>query len=459
MNTIRPSRFRIALLGLALLLAARAPGFAADTLVWNKEKDRVDADVRGWTLSQFLERVAADTGWQVYVEPSATHNVSAKFKDLPSGEALRLLLGDLNFAMVPQTNASPRLFVFRTEMRNATQPVPAPPKPSAAALAKKVPNELIVKLKPGADIEELARRLGAKVVGRIPELNAYRLQFDDAAATDAARGQLANNPDATSVEDNYYVNIPMQPQPVTGVSAAPVQLKFSPPPETGKVIVGLVDTAVQPLGSDLEQFIKQRISVAGDSPTDNSEPLHGTAMLLTLFRAMQLTENGSSSAPIVSVDVFGASETANTFNVASGLIQAGNSGATVINSSLGGYGDSSLLGDAVKLLSDHGVQIIAAMGNDHSSDPFYPASYPQVISVTALSQPGEIAPYANHGSTPDAAAPGTVLVLYNGKTYVVQGTSPSTAIFTGVAAGIADMTHAPWTQVVPTVEKNLPVPK
>jgi len=451
-------RFWLACLGLALLLATTGLGLAADTLVWNKAKDRVDADIHAMGVWTLLERIAQETGWHIFVEPDATNHVaSAKFKDLPSGEALRRLLGDLNFAMVPETNASPRFYVFRTSMRNATQAVRTPAK--SAALAKKIPNELIVKLKPGVNIDDLARRLGAKVVGRIPELNTFRLQFDDAAATDAARSQLATNPDAVSVDDNYFVDAPPKPQAVNGVSAAPVQLKLNPPPDTGKIIVGLVDTAVDPLGSDLEKFILQRLSVNGDSQTSDGTLTHGTAMLETLLRSVQMTENGSSSVQILSVDVFGGSETANTFNVAAGLVQAGNNGATVINASLGGYGDSSLLSDAVKLLSDHNIPIFAALGNDASATPFYPAAYPNVISVTALGSPGQIASYANHGSTPDAAAPGTVLVTYNGQTYMVQGTSASTAIATGVASGVADATHAAWSKVIPTVEKNLPVPK
>jgi hypothetical protein len=33
----------------------------------------------------------------IYVEPDTTKQVSARFKNTPSGEALKLLLGDLNF--------------------------------------------------------------------------------------------------------------------------------------------------------------------------------------------------------------------------------------------------------------------------------------------------------------------------------------------------------------------------
>src|SRR5882757_5175941 len=89
---------------------------------------------------------AAAAGWKVFVEPGTTHTVSAKFKNLPPGEALRLLLGDLNFALIPETNASPKLFVFRTSQGNATQLVRAPK--SGNGRGKIIPNELIVTLKP-----------------------------------------------------------------------------------------------------------------------------------------------------------------------------------------------------------------------------------------------------------------------------------------------------------------------
>ena len=110
--------------GFCLMFAASCLGvFAAETnsIVWHKAADRVDADVRSLELSQLLEQITAQTGWRVYVEPDTTHTTSAKFKNLPSGDALKMLLGDLNFALVPQTNAAPRLYVFRTVMKNATR--------------------------------------------------------------------------------------------------------------------------------------------------------------------------------------------------------------------------------------------------------------------------------------------------------------------------------------------------
>ena len=118
-------------MGLCLGCASRSVRLrarAADTnlLVWHRATDRVDADVRGMALWPLLEKIAVDAGWQIFVEPDTTTRRSAKFKDLPSGEALRMLLGDLNFALVPQTNAVPRLYVFRTERKTPRNWCPRP---------------------------------------------------------------------------------------------------------------------------------------------------------------------------------------------------------------------------------------------------------------------------------------------------------------------------------------------
>ncbi len=79
----------IAAMVATLLVGAVLPLCAADTLAWNAARDRLTADIRTWDLPQLLERIATDTGWQVYVESNTTHPVSAKFRDLPTGEALR----------------------------------------------------------------------------------------------------------------------------------------------------------------------------------------------------------------------------------------------------------------------------------------------------------------------------------------------------------------------------------
>ncbi|MEI6569407.1 MAG: hypothetical protein WCR20_22200, partial [Verrucomicrobiota bacterium] len=164
-----------------LLCLVATPSPAADRLLWPGPTNNVSAEISSTRIVPILRKIAAATGWKVFVEPGSDHAVTVKFKNLPPGEALRLLLGDLNFALVPSSNAPARLFVFKTSRGNATEFVP-PAKLSEAAKAKLIGNELIVRLKPGSNIDDLARLVGAKVVGRIDDLNAYRLRFENDTA-------------------------------------------------------------------------------------------------------------------------------------------------------------------------------------------------------------------------------------------------------------------------------------
>ncbi|WP_020406323.1 S8 family peptidase [Hahella ganghwensis] len=80
--------------------------------------------------------------------------------------------------------------------------------------------------------------------------------------------------------------------------------------------------------------------------------------------------------------------------------------ADVINLSLGGPGFSASLGEAVADAISAGVIVVAAAGNENTSDLSYPASYSGVISVSATGRSNQKAYYSNFGSTVDVAAPG-----------------------------------------------------
>ena len=307
---------------LALWLAA-LPALAADSITWNKQSDKITADVRNIALMDLLERVASETGWQVFLEPGASHRPSAKFKDLAAGEALRMLLGNLNFALIPQSDAPSRLYVFSTAINNATQQINPGQKRAIKQLVKRVANELIVRLKPGQNIDEIAKALGAKVVGHIPEINAYRLQFEDAAAANAAKEQLASNPAVAEVDYNYYVDRPQPAQGVISSTGLPSQLTLKPSGDSSGLVVGIVDTGVQTLSGDLEKLIAKRISVAGESALDGSDPTHGTTMLESILRGLQsVTGSSSTSIQFVAVDVFGRGGTATNPFAGGGVVFA-----------------------------------------------------------------------------------------------------------------------------------------
>ncbi len=83
---------------------------------------------------------------------------------------------------------------------------------------------------------------------------------------------------------------------------------------------------------------------------------------------------------------------------------------TVINLSLGGYGDSLVLADAVAYAQRQGALIVAAAGNDNTNWLFYPAAYPGVIGVSATDANDQRASFSNYGSYVDIAAPGVSIL-------------------------------------------------
>jgi len=456
MQSLRQT-FRIIAFGLCLAcLAFTARAADTNVLVWHRAADRVDADIRGEPLWPLLENIARQTGWHIFVETGATRVASVKFRDLPANDALKMLLGKLNFALVPGTNSPARLYVFTTRMENATQPVRASRGPP-----KHVPNELLVRVKPGTDIDALAKMLGAKIVGRDDKLGIYRLQFGDAAATDVALGQLKNNSNVLDVDYNYYFDPPPAPQLLAGSSTAPLSLTLNPTTDSSDpchVTVGLIDTPLQSLGSKLDQFVTKSIPVAGDAQPDPANPTHATGMLYNLLYSASQAGHGSSSLRVVHVDVYGQNPMTTSWDVALGIQAAVNNGANVLNMSLGSGGDSSVLDDVVKQAIADGIMVFAAAGNQPVSSATYPAAIPGVNAVTAT-QNGQIAPYADYGNFVSMALPGANVVYYNGQPYVFQGTSVSTALATGVAAGTKGADCWSWTQIQSAMQQQFAVPK
>ena len=125
-----------------------------------------------------------------------------------------------------------------------------------------------------------------------------------------------------------------------------------------------------------------------------------------------------------------------TFDVARGIHAAIEAGAPIINLSLGGTGDSHLLHRVIKQGHEKGVLFLAAAGNEPVATPTYPAAYPEVLAVTALTKKGNIASYANHGEFVDVGGPSISPVRFDGQTYLVSGTSAASAYVAGVAAGL-----------------------
>lgn len=80
--------------------------------------------------------------------------------------------------------------------------------------------------------------------------------------------------------------------------------------------------------------------------------------------------------------------------------------ADIVNLSLGSDFYSEAEQAALNEVRAAGVFLVASAGNDASTVPSYPASYDGVVSVSASTITGDLAPYSNFGPLVDVAAPG-----------------------------------------------------
>jgi hypothetical protein len=423
---------------LAVFLGAQfAFAEPAPELVWRKDKT-ADARLENKSLTNVLARLSGVTGWKIYLQPGLDRRVSVEFQNAAQSEALKKLFGDLSYAFVPQPRGGAKLYVYETSVSDATAFI----HPDTSGRPKNwLSNELILSLAPGSkqDAEKLAVELGGKVVASDKGLNAYRLEFPDAASAEAAREKLAARDDV-AFHDNYSFD---RPSPSGNGSPSPQSLfPIDPKPVTRgeQVTVALVDTPVQPLDGKMNDFVLPSLHVRDEAASLPEGPTHATSMAETVLNSMvslsDVNANDLGKVRIQPIDIYGSSESTTTFEVAQGLYKAIQSGAQVINLSLGGGGESPMVDYLLEMAHKKEILVFASAGNTPTTDATFPAANPNAIAVTATDWNGNIAPYANRGSFVDVKAPGSSKVYYNGQTYLSTGTSTATAFVSGQAAAL-----------------------
>ena len=163
------------------------------------------------------------------------------------------------------------------------------------------------------------------------------------------------------------------------------------------IIVAVVDTGVTKVedlqgtkvleGSSFVPGVKKALDDQG----------HGTHVAGTIA---QTTHNGKGvagvapKATILPIKVLSGSGSGASPWIASGIDQAVDDGAKVINLSLGG-GYSLIIHNAVKKARKKGVIVVAAAGNSGRQGVGYPGGLKETIGVSALGPDGELAPYSS----------------------------------------------------------------
>jgi hypothetical protein len=205
-------------------------------------------------------------------------------------------------------------------------------------------------------------------------------------------------------------------------------------------IVAVLDTGVAPhpeLGDRLLPGA-DLVSPGGDGRTDPHG--HGTNTALTVAAAADDGRGSTGSCPrcrILPIRVLDAQGVGTSTAVAQGIRLAVEMGAHVINVSAGGTrsGGSFAYEDAVVAEAAAArVPILASAGNEGTSVPQYPAAMDGVIAVAGVTETGARAPYSNHGSWVDVAAPWCSIVGTPSGASSYCGTSASAPFASGLVA-------------------------
>ncbi|HEX9593229.1 MAG TPA: S8 family serine peptidase [bacterium] len=335
---------------------------------------------------------------------------------------------------------------------------------SAVAQGERPITEILVRLGPlpatvhtSAVVRSLALTTGTQEAGQLAYQPVQRLALNgqDLAATLAT---LRADPRVAYAEPNYPVYALAAPSDpavytlqwgfrrVEGVEALARRL---PPAAYDTVILAIVDTGVDDRHPDLaSRFVPGAvIKGGGTQPRDRNG--HGTHVA-----GIAAATTGNSigiAAPfpgrIMAVRVLDDTGSGSVADVADGIGFAVDHGARVINLSLGttctfflfDTGDCNTLEDAVEEAHAAGAIMVAAAGNSGGEEKLYPASYGEVISVSAWGFDDDgIANFSSYHDQVELTAPGEHIysTFLQGGYQMLSGTSMAAPLVAGAAANV-----------------------
>ena len=330
--------------------------------------------------------------------------------------------------------------------------------PAAAAAARPAPAgeemvRLIVRTDSRADTRPVARRArvdfaaqGARSAGRVRKLRAVALDVPRSAAAFVA-DSLRRDDGVRRVDvahERWLTGEPSDPdfaRQRVYFNAVQAPAAWDRPAHSAPgVRIAVVDSGVDVTHPDLSGKIAGTFNAVtgGTDVTDLVD--HGTAVASVAAAA---TDNGTGMAgagydsSLLVAKVTDFAGRIFTDDLAAGIVWAVDSGADVINVSLGGDTSDELERDAVAYAQRRDVLVVAAAGNDGSSIKQFPAALAGVLSVGATTASGtRRASFSSFGPWVDVGAPGEdIVVATPGGGYgTADGTSFATPLVVGQVA-------------------------
>ncbi|MES2476116.1 MAG: S8 family serine peptidase [Verrucomicrobiota bacterium] len=202
------------------------------------------------------------------------------------------------------------------------------------------------------------------------------------------------------------------------------------------VRIAVLDTGVANSPAFLSSITSiNLVALSGNAADQNG---HGTAVASMIIGQNPLTPGVAPGSSIISVRIADDLGQSDSVKLAQGIVSAVDAGANLINISMGSFGDSALVRNAIQYAIDSGALIIAASGNNGVDQVTYPAANPGVIAVGAVDALGNHLAFSNSGTELAISAPGFGInaAWTNDQAASVSGTSFSSPIVTGAIAAL-----------------------
>ena len=351
---------------------------------------------------------------------------------------------------------------LRRRLSAASAPaVPAPTgvaRPHRVQLPRIDPDHVLVRVgTPGPGLAARLAHDGATTMRAVPGTGWTELATPHGTAR-SVRARLVRDHAVAQVELSYIRHIstvPNDPQWAARQASYLLSLRLDRAWDIAKgtgVKVAVVDSGVDLDQPDLAgRLVAGRNILAPSSPPQDDNG-HGT-MVAGIIAADANNRRGITGiaplAQIMPVKVVDSSGNATDPDIAAGIDWARTHGAKVINLSLGGPSNSTVLTNAVNAALAANIVVVAAAGNDFAPTVEYPAAVPGVLAVSATTHSGALAAFSSYGWRIDVAAPGldiTSTALGTKEAYAAEsGTSFSSPIVAGTAA-LVRAKHPGWTQ-------------
>lgn len=256
---------------------------------------------------------------------------------------------------------------------------------------------------------------------------------DSMSTKQALRLIRESDPDGVYDYNHIYLSSGAWPGERANAQNAPLPAPSAPPPRVSGLRVGLLDTGVD---TTHPAFHHSTVYTWGceNKPVPAA---HGTAVASLLVGHAPGFRGVQPDAALYAADVYCGQPTGGAVDALVAAIGwMVQEQVPIINISLVGA-KNSMLEQAIMRAIARGFIIVAAVGNDGpAAPPLYPASYPNVVGVTAVDTHGHVLIEAARGPQVMFASPGADLAAASGTHgyTAMRGTSFAAPIVAGLLA-------------------------